>query len=111
MMEVLRHSVVSAGGSLGRLPAHTNNDGGGGPGGGGDAVSTLSDPTNMILRSPTDSGGGGGGGGTAAGFYSEPDDLKSDDASSLTSGFTSADSIAPTDPKSPSKDRFAAFSL
>ena len=119
MMEVLRHSLVS-GGSLGRLP-HSSNDvgAGGGGGGGGDSNShnvggvssqttlnsPLSDSTsgNLTLRSPADIPGGGGGGG--AGFYSEPDDFKSDDASSVASGFTSADSSAPIDPSSVSKDR------
>ena len=114
MMEVLRHSIVSAG-SLGRLP-NSNDPGGGGGGsvvddsnsvgGGGSSHSTLNSPMSvpsdgsLTLRSPLDTAGGGGG----AGLYSEPDELKSDDASSVASGFTSADSM-PADPKNFTQNR------
>ena len=114
MMEVLRHSLVSSGGSLGRLTLAGGSVGGGGgddsnnvSGGGGVSPQTtlnlpLSDSSagNFTLRSLPDSSGGGGGG--ATGFYSEPEELKSEDASSVASGLTSADSSAPVDP---SKDR------
>ena len=114
-MEVLRHSIVTAG-SLGRLP-NTNDPGGGG---GGDANthsvgaggsphsklnSPLSDPSNgsLTLRSPIETPGGSSSGG-GGGFYSEPDELKSDDASSVASGFTSAESTL-ADPTNLVKNR------
>ena len=112
MMEVLRHSLVSSGGSLGRLAHAGGSVGVGGDdsnnvsgGGGVSPQTTLNSPLsdssagNFTLRSLPDSSGGGGG---ATGFYSEPEELKSEDASSVASGLTSADSSAPVDP---SKDR------